>query len=31
MGPETIVVVAFMWWPAIAERPKVGLSPVMPQ
>ena len=31
-GPETIVVVtAAMWWPSIAERPKVGFSPVTPQ
>ena len=31
-GPETIIVVtAAMWWPSIAERPKVGFSPVRPQ
>ncbi len=31
-GPETIVVeTSAMWWPAIAERPKVGFRPVRPQ
>ena len=31
-GPETIIeVTAAMWWPSIAERPKVGFSPVSPQ
>ena len=31
-APETIVsVTSARWWPAIAERPKVGFSPVSPQ
>ena len=30
-GPETMVSVLAMWWPSIAERPKVGFSPVRPQ
>jgi hypothetical protein len=30
-GPETIAVVSRTWCPAIAERPKVGFSPVRPQ